>query len=187
MSACLKLPGCIALVFALCCAVPATAQTHQPATEGKVLLRAGSELKLRFAQSVDSKTAVVGDLVELVLDEDLKADGQLVARKGMRAIAKVTEGKQTEKKRESAKKLVIELDYLLLGGMPVPIAGGTREKAKTEAGDVVAGALAFGVAGVLTVLSGRHVTIKEGTVISAYVDSDIEVETLKKPELKATN
>ncbi|MBZ5508462.1 MAG: hypothetical protein LAO78_23640 [Acidobacteriia bacterium] len=183
-----NLPGCCAIILALCCAgrLASQTQTGQPPPAGpvatnKVTLKAGSELKLRFAQTVDSKTAVVGDLVELVLHEDVKADGQLVARKGLRALARVTEGRPAEKKRESAKKLVIELDSLLLGGKPVPIAGGLREKAKTDAGDVVAGGLVFGLAGVLGVLSARHVTIKEGTVISVYVESDVEVEALPSP------
>lgn len=162
-----------AIVFAAC----GLAQTGQQPLE-TVLLKAGTELKLRFAQNVDSRTAVIGDPVELVLHEDLRADGRLVAKNGLRAIARVREGKQSEKKRKPARKLVIELDSLMLGGKPVSITGSFRGKAKTDAGDVVAGGLVFGVSGVLAVLSSRHVTIKEGTVISAYVASDVEVEAL---------
>jgi hypothetical protein len=182
------------LVSFVCCGLMALgitsmagAQTNQsppsgPVTPNKVLLKAGTELKLRFAQGVDSKTAVIGDLVEMVLNEDLIVEGRLVARKGLRAIARVTEGKEMEKKRQPAKKLVIGLDYLLLGGRQVPIAGDVSEKAKTEAGDVIARGIVFGMVGVLAALSGRHVTIKEGTVISAYIVNDVEVQPLESED-----
>lgn len=172
----LDLAVCCVIIFSAYC----VAQTGQQAA-GTVVLKAGTELKLRFAQNVDSKTAVVGDPVELVLHEDLQAGGRLVAKNGLRTIATVREGKQSEKKRKPAKRLVIELDSLMLSGKPVPITGSFRGKAKTDAGDVVAGGLVFGLSGVLAVLSSRHVTIKEGTVISAYVASDVEVEALPSP------
>jgi hypothetical protein len=176
-----SLAGCTLIVFVL--VTGARSQTNPPAlpavTANQVLLKAGTELKLRFAQRVDSRTAVTGDLVELVLDEDVIVEGRLVARKGLRAIARVAEGKPEEKKRQPAKKLVIQLDYLLLGGRQVPVAGNVLEKAKTNAGTVVASGIVFGMIGVLAALSGRHATIPEGTVIPAYIMNDVDVQTLE--------
>ena len=176
MTSCLMTQG-----FAQAAAPPQAALS----STNKVLLKAGTELRLRFAQRVDSKTAVVGDPVEMRLDEDLLVDGQLVAKKDMRILARVVEGKKSEKKRQSAKQLAIALDNIMLGGQPVLITGTMREKAKTDPGSVIAGGIMFGLTGILAVLAARHVTIQEGTVIPVYVAEDAEVEVLPPAQIDA--
>src|SRR5258708_39864801 len=53
---------------------PAAAPAVPPATDssGKLVLKEGTDVKLKFAQDLSSKTANDDDPVNLVLDEDLK-------------------------------------------------------------------------------------------------------------------
>jgi hypothetical protein len=53
--------------------MPAAAST-------KLILREGTDIKLKFSDDLSSKTANEGDPVDLVLDEDIKV-GDVVAAK----------------------------------------------------------------------------------------------------------
>jgi len=48
-----------------------TVQTAPAATGNKQVLREGTEVPLKFAEDISSKTAAVDDTVALVLDEDI--------------------------------------------------------------------------------------------------------------------
>jgi hypothetical protein len=51
---------------------PAAGQTvpATPAESAKVTLKEGTEVNLKLAQTLSSKTAAVGDSVEMLLDQD---------------------------------------------------------------------------------------------------------------------
>jgi hypothetical protein len=70
-------------------AAPATAQNPQPtqqqaqaAESAKLILKEGTDVKLKFAQDLGSKTAAEDDPVNLILDEDLKVGDVIVAKAG---------------------------------------------------------------------------------------------------------
>ena len=86
------------IVLAVCCSA-AFGQQTQPATVepvkattteaapasasiDKLVLKDGSDVKLKFAEAVSSKTATDGDPINLVLDEDLKVGNVVVAKAG---------------------------------------------------------------------------------------------------------
>jgi len=64
-------------------AAPAAGQTAPatPAEPAKLTLKEGTDVNLKLAQALSSKTATTGDSVELVLDQDLIVDNALVAKK----------------------------------------------------------------------------------------------------------
>jgi hypothetical protein len=66
----------------------ATGQT--PASSRSVLLREGTEIKLKLHDKITSKTAVEGDLVNFILDQDVKVGDITVARAGSLAVATVS-------------------------------------------------------------------------------------------------
>src|SRR5438034_385950 len=72
-------------------ATPAEAASTAPA---KLTLKEGTEVNLKLAQALSSKTATMGDTVELLLDQDLIVDKALLAKKGSRAIATVSNSKK---------------------------------------------------------------------------------------------
>lgn len=72
-------------------AAPAASQTAPatPAEPAKLKLKEGTEVNLKLAQALSSKTATTGDSVEMLLDQDLIVDNAVVAKKGSRAVATV--------------------------------------------------------------------------------------------------
>lgn len=147
-----------------------------PATPLALVLKEGTEVQLKFAQNLHSRSAVIGDPVELVLDEDLKVADAVVARKGARARGTVLLGKESEKKRAGAHELAIRLEYLKAGDVQVKLRGERGAKSsKINKGATVALTLAFGLSGLLIGLSMKHFEIKEGTPVTCYVAEDVEL------------
>jgi hypothetical protein len=60
----------------------------------KVVLKEGSEVKLKFADDLSSKTANEGDPVNLILDEDIKVGDVIVAKAGCKAVGTITNSKK---------------------------------------------------------------------------------------------
>jgi len=69
-------------------------QSQDSAPPAKLVLKEGSDVKLKFAQSLSSKTAQEGDPVNLVLDEDLKVGDVTVAKAGAKAVGTITNSKK---------------------------------------------------------------------------------------------
>src|SRR5258708_29079245 len=71
---------------------------HQPAAPAppvsKLVLKEGTDVKLKFSDDLSSKTASEGDPVNLVLDEDLKVDDVVVVRAGAKATGTVSNAKK---------------------------------------------------------------------------------------------
>ena len=66
----------------------AEGQTASPSRP--VVLREGTEIRLKVHDKITSKTAVEGDLVNLILDQDLKVGEMTIARAGSVAVATVS-------------------------------------------------------------------------------------------------
>ena len=71
-----------------------TGATAVSVSTEKLVLKDGSDVKLKFAEAVSSKTATEGDSVNLVLDEDLKVGNVVVAKAGSKAVGTVTHAKK---------------------------------------------------------------------------------------------
>ena len=97
-------------------AAPAT-----PAEPAKVKLKEGTDVNLKLAQALSSKTATAGDSVELVLDQDLIVDNALVAKKGSRALATVSNAKKAGMAGKGG-ELNLRLEYLKAGDTKVNCA-----------------------------------------------------------------
>jgi hypothetical protein len=62
---------------------------------GSAILRQGTPVHLVFATEVNSKTADVGDKIQLTLAEDIKAGDMVLVAKGSPAVATVTQVDKT--------------------------------------------------------------------------------------------
>jgi len=69
-----------ALTEDVCSLAQAKAESQIPSSSRPVLLKEGTEMKLKLRDKITSKTAVEGDLVNLILDQDLKVGEITVAR-----------------------------------------------------------------------------------------------------------
>lgn len=157
-------------------------QSHQQTesvapAKRKVLLKEGTEVRLKLAQSLTSKTATQGERVEFVLAEDLRVGDAIVARKGTRALGTVTEAKKTEKQKTHAKQLSMRFDHMRVGDSVIELTGQQAGAGKRDIGKVVTFTILFGLLGYLST-SHKKFAIPEGTPVTAYVERDIELPVL---------
>lgn len=128
----------------------------------KVVLTEGTEITLRMAQDISSRTARPGEPIELVLATDLKVGDAVVAKEGARALGEVVKAKRPDFWGEAG-VVSIRVHFLRVGDQKVEIRG------------------ALGSAGTrYVVIRGSQAIIKAGTVAKAFVAADVEVTPLPK-------
>src|SRR3954470_19505017 len=138
------------------------------------LLKAKTEVKLAFAQSISSKHAFTGEKVELRVVDDVKVGDLVVIAKGARVLGTVVQGKKNEK-RGNSKDLAVSVDYILVDGRKVKLTGTQEQKAKTNPSAATASAIAFGLGGLLIYMDSRESWIREGAPATGYVAEDVEL------------
>jgi len=156
---------------------PAASQTAPatPAETAKITLKEGTEVNLKLAQTLSSKTAAVGDSVEMLLDQDLIVDKTMVAKKGSRALATVSNAKKAGMAGRGG-ELNLRLEYVKAGDTKVKLRGTQAKTGDNKTGATVGLVLAFGVLGFMK--HGKQAEVKEGTPVKAYVDEDAQVASL---------
>lgn len=181
-------PGILVILVALlsfpAVGQEAPAQKQKPVQEAaeptaappanKVLLKEGTVINLKLAQRLSAKSAVVGEPVEMVLAEDLKVGDAVVVKQGARVLGKVVAGKESEKKRNEAHQLAMQVDYLRVGDAKIKLRGQRIAEGKRNKDAMIAGTIFLGLSGLL-ITSGKHYVIPEGSPVTAYVDEDIEL------------
>jgi hypothetical protein len=136
----------------------------------QLILREGTEVKLKFAEAISSKTAVADDPVMLLLDEDLKVDDTVVAKAGAKALATVTNAKKAGMMGKGG-ELNIRLETLRTGDAKVHLRGTKAKEGEGKVGTAVALTVLFGPIGLIK--HGKDIDIKEGTPLTAYIADDI--------------
>jgi hypothetical protein len=161
---------------------PATVSTAAPATGAaatpveKIVLKEGSDVRLKFAQDLSSKTAAEGDPVNLVLDEDLKVGDTVIAKAGAKAVGVVSHAKRAGMIGKAG-ELNMRLEYVLVGDSHLKLRGTKGKEGEGKEGTAVALTVLFGPIGLIK--HGKEVEIKEGTLLSAFTD---EGYTLPAPK-----
>jgi hypothetical protein len=113
----------------------------------------GTLLVVRLATEVSSASAHVGDRVQGYLDQDLAADGRMVAGKGAKVYGIVNEVDAAGKMKGQAMLSVTLTDMqvgdrvLSVKTQPVKVTGGSGTGAKKMAGGAAFGALIGAIAG----------------------------------------
>ncbi len=158
-------------------AVPkATAADEPSATAGQVTLKEGTEVKLKFADDLSSKTASEGDPVNLILDEDIKIGDVVVAKAGCKAVGSVTNAKKAGMMGKAG-ELNMRLEHLTVGDDRVKLRGSKGKEGQGKEGTAVALTVLFGPIGLIK--HGKNVDVKAGTPLTAYVDTDIPLPPVK--------
>ncbi len=156
---------------------PPSSQAAQPPTQAaeppaKVILKEGTDVKLKFAQDLSSKTAADDDPVNLVLDEDLKVGDATVVKAGAKALGTVTHAKKAGMMGKGG-ELNLRLEYLLVGDTRMRLRGTKGKEGEGKVGAAVALTVLFGPIGLIK--HGKNVEVKQGTPLLAYVDQDFTV------------
>jgi hypothetical protein len=153
-------------------AAPTAAPLTTSVPAGTVMLREGTDVPLKFAQALSSKSAAEGDPVALTLDEDLKVGDVVVAKAGSKAFGEVYNVKKSGMMGKAG-ELNVRLDYLKVGDSKIKLRG-TKDKegASGTTGAIVLTVL-FGPIGLIK--HGKNIDIPQGTPLKAYVADDISL------------
>jgi len=146
-------------------------------TAKRAMLKEGTEVHLKLAQTMTSKTSSVGEPVEMVLAEDLTVGEDIVARKGARVLGVVVAGKKTEKQKTEAHELRVRADHIRVGESLIKLTGEQAGVGKRDKDKMVTYTILFGLSGLLAA-SNKTFSIPEGTPATAYVQEDISLPTL---------
>ena len=155
---------------------PAYAADDAAQASSKVTLREGTEVKLKFADDLSSKTANEGDPVNLILDEDIKVGDVVVAKAGCKAVGEVTNAKKAGMMGKAG-ELNMRLEHLTVGDEKVRLRGSKGKEGNGKEGTAVALTVLFGPIGLIK--HGKNVEVKAGTPLTAYVDDDISLPPSK--------
>ena len=152
---------------------PAVQPPAQPVDpNAKLVLKEGTDVKLKFAQDLSSKTATDDDPVNLVLDEDLKVGEVTVCKAGAKAVGTVTHAKKAGMMGKGG-ELNLRLEYLLVGDTRMRLRGTKGKEGEGKVGAAVALTVLFGPIGLIK--HGKNVEVKQGTPLLAYVDQDFTI------------
>jgi hypothetical protein len=168
--------GQLAVVLAavLLCALfnARTVLADDTPTTTAATLKEGTEVDLKFADAISSKTAAVDDDVTLVLADDLKVGNVTVARAGAKALATVTNVKKAGMMGKAG-ELNIRLEYLKAGDVKVHLRGNKGREGEGKEGQTVALTVLFGPIGLIK--HGKNIDIPAGAPLKGYVADDISL------------
>ena len=173
----------LVLAILFCCSMSITAQDQQqvpPPSQApepaKLILKEGTDVHLKFAQDISSKTAEEGDSVALVLDEDIKLGDVVIAKAGAKAVGTVTNSKKAGMMGKAG-ELNMRLEYLIMPDSRLRLRGSKGKEGEGKEGATVALTVLFGPIGLIK--HGKNVDVKQGTPITVYVDQDFVVPVPK--------
>lgn len=137
-----------------------------------LVLKEGTEIKLKFAQNVTSRVARPGQMIEFVVAEPVVVDGVTLIKQGARSIGYVA---ITESAGGNGKggAMEIRMEVVRTRGIMVKLTGAESRAEKRATGKVVGMTILFGLSGFLSA-RGHEVKIPEGTPMTAYVAEDVD-------------
>ncbi len=145
------------------------AEPAQPPEPKRFILREGTEVKLKFAQDLNSKTAREGDLVNFVVADDVWVGDTIVVRSGASARGEVSHAESAGLIGKSG-ELDVRLNYLRSGEHRVPLRGSKAREAGNQSSPLGTLLAPLGL-----LKPGKQIEVKEGTRLTAYVDEDVSL------------
>jgi len=142
----------------------------------KIILREGVDVPLKFGQDLSSKTAVDGDPVVFILDQDIKVGDVTVVKAGSKAFGEVTNAHKSGMMGKPG-DLNIRLNYLKTGDDKIRLRGTKAKEGENATTSTVVLTVLFGPIGLIK--HGKNIDIKEGTPLTAYVSDDITLPPAK--------
>ena len=165
-------PAAVPMVAPAAAATPTAAvpAPSAPDASGKYMLRDGTDVNLKFAQDLSSKTSSEGDPVTLTLVDDLKVGDVVVDKAGSKAIGEVTKAEKSGMMGKAG-ELNIRLDYLKAGDTKIKLRGTKGKEGESGTTGAVVLTVLFGPIGLIK--HGKNVEIKQGQALHAFVGDDI--------------
>jgi hypothetical protein len=143
-----------------------------PASAQSVILPEGMTIQLETRQEISSKSARVGDSVDLAVAKAVTIGGVTILPAGSPATGEVTRVTDNGLLGRSG-KLDIRVGTLKVGEQDVPVRG--RRNARGKSGTL--GAVGAGIVflPLAIIVRGKDVKLPAGTVFEVYVDREVQV------------
>jgi hypothetical protein len=143
-----------------------------PASAQSVILPEGMTIQLETRQEISSKSARVGDPVDLAVAKAVTIGGVTILPAGSPATGEVTRVTDNGLLGRSG-KLDIQVGKLKVGEQDVPVRGQRNARGKSGTlGAVGAGIVFLPLA---IIVRGKDVKLPAGTVFEVYVDREVQV------------
>ena len=136
------------------------------------VLPEGTAVHLQTRDEISSKSAKVGDPVNLVVREPVVIGGATLIPAGSAAIGKVTRARENGWLGRPG-KLEISVSHVDVGGRPIPLRGEREKKGGSGAPGMVGAAVVFLPLGLF--VKGREAKIKAGTPVDVFVAQETPV------------
>lgn len=135
------------------------------------ILRAGTPLRLAVTAGTNSKTAEVGDLLKLALDEDVKAGDTVVLKKGTEVTAKIVAFNRAGHGGAPG-DLTFVVQSIEAAGLRVPLVGGATIEGADGVGRIKKTIFIPVVGAASIAIRGDEAMIKPGMTLIASVAAD---------------
>lgn len=143
-----------------------------PAFAQGVILPEGMAIRLQTRQDVSSKTAHVGDEVDLAVAKAVTIGGMPVIPAGSPAVGRVVGASDNGLLGRSG-KLDIEVNMIRAGQIEIPVRGGRDAKGQPGTLGAVGAGVVFLPLAIL--IRGKDVKLPAGTTFDVYVDKEVTV------------
>jgi hypothetical protein len=138
----------------------------------------GTELVISIEEKLSSDANHEGDRFSISLDDDVKLPDGTVLRAGYRGVGEVVEARDNGALGKNG-KLNVRLVYLKVGDDRIKLRATKGAKGDTRVGATVATVILFWPAAPF--IKGKDVSIKKGTIMTAYVDQDTSLPSPLPP------
>ncbi|WP_150290426.1 hypothetical protein [Sphingobium estronivorans] len=153
-----------ATAFSVVHALPASAQY--------LVLPEGMAISLQTRADLSSKSAHVGDEVELAVAKPVTINGVTVLSAGTSAVGEITRARDNGLLGRSG-KLDIRVDRVKAGQLEIPVRGQRNAQGKSGTLGAVGAGIVFLPLAIL--VRGRDVKVPAGTAFDVYVDQEVHV------------
>jgi hypothetical protein len=136
----------------------------------------GTPIKLRFKETISSKTAKTNDPITFEVAENVMIGNTVVIAKGANAKGIIVEARRSGMLGRKGKLEIMVREVELVSGERIAVRS-SEEKGGGHAGGLLAAAAV--VNPLFLLASGKNITYKAGTEFNAFVDGDYELDRAK--------
>ncbi len=142
-----------------------------------VRLQEGTTIRLILKEALNSKTAIIGDPVELEVNEDVVVDGYTVIKAGTPVKAEITEASKAKILGKQGKIDFIATFTTSVDNQSICIRSSIKSEGKNKTAGVVTAAAILG-APLLIVIKGKEAKLPKGKLFNGYIDNTYTIAGL---------
>lgn len=145
--------------------------------QGQKTIYEGTVIRVRLNETLDSRTADMGELVTLEVVDPIAIDGITVIEAGAKVTGKITESVKNKNLGRKG-KLDFTIDFAkAVDGQNVPLTSSIKQGGKDAVVGVVAAAAIINPLALL--IKGKAAIINKGTEFNCYVARSVDIKPKK--------